>query len=594
MNDLIFKGGEAKFNAIVAANTRAVTATAAAYCHVLSDAEDIAQETFIFAYYNFGKLRDPSRITAWLCGIARNYALKLREKTRFTLPLEHAKVTAASPETGYISRESRSELRNAVKTLPDASAETLMLRYYGDKSIAEIAEILDLPIGTVKRRLHDGREKLKISIGESEKEIYSMTNEKIIAEVAAAVAKAERLYHDNRFSEARSECDDLLGSFGERSNAAFYLRAKAELYGERARAKFFTDGRGAVIRDDELSVAAARLYSAETGDTRLLCERLTSLSFDYGGEDRVKRELTRDEAIKIAESTDGAEFSAELLYWKALEEYLYPNFDLDGAYPLLKSSLEYALSCKGRDFRLCEGAVKRIPAMAGGALKNIDYLREQGGNEGLLWFCTFCQLLKSDGKSVKSGANYGWDIQGGAYDGKIHESASGVFDCLPLIIDDRLENGEAIKIHGRSYEESPTVTTVTPSNAGAVTVAAGSFEGCLCVKIVTVTEAEQSVAENTLYFAESVGIIRADTRLSEKGEIIYSHSATLDSYKVSPSGESFSRRYFPLAEGNEWSYIHQCPDAKNENLTVTDRYCVGTIDGDTVYLSNFGAGIKAL
>jgi RNA polymerase sigma-70 factor (ECF subfamily) len=127
------------------------------------DAEDIAQEALLRAYRRFARLRDPSRFRAWLVRIAFRLALDQarsarRREQRETLwavntPRPTAEDIAASNEFGR-------RLEQAMETLPKKLRLVLLLASMEGHSLEEVAELLQLPLGTVKSRLHSARKQL--------------------------------------------------------------------------------------------------------------------------------------------------------------------------------------------------------------------------------------------------------------------------------------------------------------------------------------------------------------------------------------------------------------------------------------------------
>jgi RNA polymerase sigma-70 factor (ECF subfamily) len=134
-----------------------------------ADADDIAQEAFLKAYRNLSQLKNPSKFGNWLYSIALNactdWMRKLREKP--TSPLEpnseHSRLIdpSQSPEKDYEEEQIRVFVLNAISSLSDVNREAITLYYINGYSQDDISEFLDVPLGTVKRRLHDAREQLK-------------------------------------------------------------------------------------------------------------------------------------------------------------------------------------------------------------------------------------------------------------------------------------------------------------------------------------------------------------------------------------------------------------------------------------------------
>jgi RNA polymerase sigma-70 factor (ECF subfamily) len=128
-----------------------------------ADAEDVAQEALLQAYRCFGRLRDPSRFRAWLVRISFRLAL---DEARTARRREHREATWAvnvprpTAEDLAASREFERRLERAMETLPRDSRLVLLLASMDGHSLNEVAELLQIPIGTVKSRLHSARKRL--------------------------------------------------------------------------------------------------------------------------------------------------------------------------------------------------------------------------------------------------------------------------------------------------------------------------------------------------------------------------------------------------------------------------------------------------
>jgi len=119
-------------------------------------ADDLLQETFVQA------LRRPRRVgetvspRAWLFGIARNVGI-----TAFRRRKVMADLPASIPTLAAEVDERLDEMRQAIARLPAEMRETLELRLADDLSYEEIAAVLEIPVGTVRSRLHNAVKKLR-------------------------------------------------------------------------------------------------------------------------------------------------------------------------------------------------------------------------------------------------------------------------------------------------------------------------------------------------------------------------------------------------------------------------------------------------
>lgn len=129
---------------------------------------DAANQTFMKAYRSIGSY-DPSRpIKHWLLRIAVNEAITIgrartRERARHAPEAEAANVSdrTAMPEVETLARESRDRIRAAVAKLPDLYREVVVLRYFNELSVDEVAALLGRSSSTVGVQLLRGRQLLR-------------------------------------------------------------------------------------------------------------------------------------------------------------------------------------------------------------------------------------------------------------------------------------------------------------------------------------------------------------------------------------------------------------------------------------------------
>ena len=137
------------------------------------DAEDIIQEAFVRAWRSLKGFRAEARFRTWLYRIVVNLCYsqlpKLREDVSLldapngqtTIPDSESK---RGPETRLEDKQVMEYLQEQIKILPGRYQILLMLRHQEGCSYVEIAEIMDLPLGTVKTRIHRARKKLKQAV----------------------------------------------------------------------------------------------------------------------------------------------------------------------------------------------------------------------------------------------------------------------------------------------------------------------------------------------------------------------------------------------------------------------------------------------
>lgn len=144
-----------------------------------ADAEDLVQETFIKAYDRFHQFRPGTNLKAWLYRILTNsYINRYRRQQRrpeevsadadpdFSLYDRIAESTTLSTEQQVLEQLTDTEVRQALSDLPEPFRIAVYLADVEGFSYAEIAEIMDTPIGTVMSRLHRGRSRLQRALYE--------------------------------------------------------------------------------------------------------------------------------------------------------------------------------------------------------------------------------------------------------------------------------------------------------------------------------------------------------------------------------------------------------------------------------------------
>ena len=122
------------------------------------DAEDALQEIFVRVYRSLSTFQ-PSKgaFTTWLYRITVNHCLNQRRKRRlFTLPLDRVSPALSTEHTSLPESPLAEEetIQQALAQLSEKLRAVVILRYYHELSYAEIAQILDIPVGTVKSRLN--------------------------------------------------------------------------------------------------------------------------------------------------------------------------------------------------------------------------------------------------------------------------------------------------------------------------------------------------------------------------------------------------------------------------------------------------------
>jgi RNA polymerase sigma-70 factor (ECF subfamily) len=167
------------FSKIILAQVVALNRFAFSLCKNNFDADDLVSETILKAFENFSKLKDDAKTKQWLFRILNNLfisnyrsrkkfvAIENNEREdnnhdleKFSLFEAIAKsdfVAEGNPEKQFISKLTKAQIDKAVSQLPEEFRVALMLCDMDEFSYAEIAEILNVPIGTVRSRIARAR-----------------------------------------------------------------------------------------------------------------------------------------------------------------------------------------------------------------------------------------------------------------------------------------------------------------------------------------------------------------------------------------------------------------------------------------------------
>lgn len=138
------------------------------------EAEDIVQETFLRVYRSLDRYDEALKFSTWIYRICTNLCIDRLRKRKASYSLD-ADVSEGegtdwysmlpseepTPEGRLMLSETQRRIREAIDTLPEKYKSVVILRYMHDMSLQEIGDVLDMPVTTVKTRVHRGREFLR-------------------------------------------------------------------------------------------------------------------------------------------------------------------------------------------------------------------------------------------------------------------------------------------------------------------------------------------------------------------------------------------------------------------------------------------------
>ena len=144
--------------------------------HDKTAALDVVQETFANAVRHIGSLRDDSRFSSWLFGIAHQKCVQHWRRVRRTeeiferdneAPADHPEGDALDPRSLLLRQEQAEEFFALVERLPLPQRSTLLLHVLEEFSLEDIAHVTAVPVGTVKSRLHHAKRALRLLLKET-------------------------------------------------------------------------------------------------------------------------------------------------------------------------------------------------------------------------------------------------------------------------------------------------------------------------------------------------------------------------------------------------------------------------------------------
>jgi len=136
-------------------------------------AEEAAQESLVRAYFNMSRLNKPGSFFPWLLGIADRVAKEHQRKEQLRRQREVIRSFSDEAPSPELSQDYG--LEAAIAELPEGYRQVVLLRYYGGRSCSQVAEQLDMPLGTVTKTLSRAYAMLRKSLQQQSKpEIYEV------------------------------------------------------------------------------------------------------------------------------------------------------------------------------------------------------------------------------------------------------------------------------------------------------------------------------------------------------------------------------------------------------------------------------------
>jgi len=580
---LAHEGSAQAFTSIVERHRRLVYAVALAHLTDTQDAEDVVQETFLEAFLHIGTLENPAKLNQWLCSIARHRAINWAYRWRRSreLPFQHldltvdiTSVTADAVEEAAAKSELRDQVRQAIASLPVTQREAVVLYYVGGHSQSEVAGILDVPLGTVKRRLHMARRRLREGLWDMMKDELAKErpSDALAVKVQLALAKAAKARGEKMTAQSLEHCDTALQLIAEMGNtpAAKDLRAKALT--TKAHISWLVSKSKALPL--QLLEEAVQIRD-ELGDKTALAQQLETLAIHYV--DRDKRRATHERALVLFSETGDRSGEGSCLMCLGQLDMMD---DLADALPRFEKALPLLDMPESRSmYAVCLAAIRLLQGL----------LETGKTQQGLLVTAATCEILLMATGGIEYAGQPGF---GGQRTDKVL-TISPLYELsqVGMIWSDHWKHpGHAWEGTAFSYSMLPLDCRARSLGTTSQTrVLAGGFTNCVCVEWTAQPNPNDSADQfqqelnsgrtgsKQAWFAPGVGLVRL---VVQRGDGVHI-DLQLDEYHIAEQSESF----FPLAIGNRWSY-------KVTNISsdyVQERVLEAVAkEGDRLYLAHHG------
>ena len=163
-------GDHAAFGRLVEIHQGAVTRLAYRLLGDRDDADGATQEAFIKAWARLGQFREECPFGAWVSRIAVNQCRDRLKRSKLVVmengacPLDEVVDASPGPESRAAGREIARRIAEQVRRLPGMQREVFTLRYYDDRSLAEIAALFRVDVGTIKTHLFRATHRIRRSL----------------------------------------------------------------------------------------------------------------------------------------------------------------------------------------------------------------------------------------------------------------------------------------------------------------------------------------------------------------------------------------------------------------------------------------------
>ena len=144
------------------------------------DAQDLVQESLIKVYQQLGKYDGKGSFSSWLYRVSINHCLDEFRKKRYKMKQvelnEDTGATPNHPEVIFLKKEKQRLLERLIETLPEDERMIILLRYANELSYSEICELAELPVSTIRNKLHRAKKKLRDTLNQEGGFFHELSN----------------------------------------------------------------------------------------------------------------------------------------------------------------------------------------------------------------------------------------------------------------------------------------------------------------------------------------------------------------------------------------------------------------------------------
>ena len=480
-------------------------------------AEDAAQDAFIAAWMKLDTLAEPKKFCGWVCRIAENRAKNMAIRYRQWTSLDDVENTrfdidgSSSPEQTYIDSEEKEQLHKALAELPEKVRTVIYLHYFEGLSVAEIADRMREPVGTVKWRLSDGRKRLRGELSAMNENANDTLVEKVmkkVEELKLWASVSDKKDFEKSYNEVLSDVEAL-----PESDDKYHAMADVLLRGF-----WWLPGK----KNDEM---LARIKeAAERGGND------EAISFLYAKEDEklsgdAKIEFIRDKQIPPLE---GKGFPlAHGKEWYALGVEYFKKGERENGFAAFEKALEI-LPEESSQHALAQAALRIEKTADKEDFKDKNKYRYNFNADSF-------SVDLSKGDPVFS--EDGWYA-------KNNEWTPCIASYIKILT--RMHDTDGYiafsgKEPGYTYVSTSGAKLTLISNGETVETPAGTFDNCELWESVSCEDYSGEYFRS--WIKRGVGIVMHKRIVVDEAETI-----VLSSYNVKGDG------VFPISKGNEWSY----------------------------------------